>query len=84
MKKKYRTAQVIAAETPWRERDVMTAEEVAGVLMISKTAAYVRLASGEIPGRLPGRHTVRVSVPAFRRYLGELPEVPRGPKKGAA
>ncbi len=80
MARKNVTTKDRAAASPWRERAVMTADEVAHALLISRTSAYELLASGAIPGRLPGVGQVRVSTAVFREYLGEVP----GPKRRGA
>lgn len=75
---KYRTGEDRAEGVPWRDRPVMTGDEVARELLIGRSRCYELLASGAIPGKLAGLTTVRVSTRAFREYLGELPPEKKG------
>ena len=60
------------------DRLVLTLDEVAGLLEMSRSAAYRAAALGEIPSRRVGRRLV-VPVPLLRQWLGMDFEVGESP-----
>jgi excisionase family DNA binding protein len=55
---------------PWMKHRVLTVDEVAGILRMSRMAAYNAVWSGKIPSIKIGR-CIRVPVAGLKRMLGE-------------
>lgn len=74
------------ATPDWRSRSTVTVEEVAPILGVGRSTAYILARTGEIPTLRLGRRFV-VPVAALRRMLGETSETSNAPvdqNQGAA